>query len=64
MYGLMLPSGNDAAVTLAENLGRVILKNKRKLCKLSPQKVFVNHMNALYRQVVGEDPAAVIDDDS
>ena len=62
LYGLMLPSRNDAAVTLAENLGRVIIKSKRKPCKLSPQKVFVSHMNILYRQVVGEDPDVLSDD--
>jgi D-alanyl-D-alanine carboxypeptidase len=28
MYGLMLPSGNDAALTLAENLGAVVYFDK------------------------------------
>lgn len=28
LHALMLPSGNDAAVTLAENFGEIILKQK------------------------------------
>lgn len=63
LYGLMLPSGNDAAVALAENLGRVIIKNKKKACKLPPLKVFVSHMNILYREVIGKD-ADVLSEES
>lgn len=59
LYGLMLPSGNDAAVALADNLGRVILKTKPKTCKTPPFKIFVNHMNILYREIIGSD--AMID---
>jgi D-alanyl-D-alanine carboxypeptidase len=49
LYALMLPSGNDASVALADNLGRVIIKYKKKPCKISPVKIFVNHMNILYK---------------
>jgi D-alanyl-D-alanine carboxypeptidase len=28
LYGMMLPSGNDAALTLAENLGAVLYFDK------------------------------------
>lgn len=65
LYGLMLPSGNDAAVALADNLGRVIIKNKKKPCKLSAIKVFIAHMNMLYNEVIGEKlPDASSDSDS
>lgn len=30
LYGLMLPSGNDASVALAESLGKVIQRHRRK----------------------------------
>jgi D-alanyl-D-alanine carboxypeptidase len=49
LYALMLPSGNDAAVALADNLGRVIIKNKKRPCKVPTTKVFISHMNTLYR---------------
>lgn len=45
----MLPSGNDAAVALSELIGKIIIKNKKKQCKISPSKIFVNHMNILYQ---------------
>lgn len=49
LYGLMLPSGNDASVALAENVGRIILKNRKRQSKLTPYKLFVGHMNLLYQ---------------
>jgi D-alanyl-D-alanine carboxypeptidase len=30
MYGLMLPSGNDASVAIAEAVGKIIQKHKKK----------------------------------
>lgn len=45
----MLPSGNDAAVTLAENVGRIIQKHKKKPSVLSPLRTFIRHMNILYK---------------
>ena len=29
LYGLLLPSGNDAAVTLAENFNNIIIKREK-----------------------------------
>lgn len=54
LFALMLPSGNDASVALAENIGRIILKNRKKPTKLSPYKLFVSHMNLLYHEVIKE----------
>ena len=48
-YAMMLPSGNDASVALAENVGRIILKNRKRQSKLTPYKLFVGHMNLLYQ---------------
>ena len=33
LYGLLLPSGNDAAVTLAENFNNLIIKRERMAFK-------------------------------
>lgn len=30
LYGLMLPSGNDASVVIAEAIGKIIQKHKKK----------------------------------
>lgn len=54
LYGLMLPSGNDSSVTLAEGIGRIILKNRKRPTKLTPYKLFVGHMNMLYQEVIKE----------
>jgi len=35
LYGLMLPSGNDASVAIAEALGKIIQKYKKKPTKKS-----------------------------
>lgn len=40
LYGLMLPSGNDAALAIAEYLGCLLNPD-------SPYKAFINHMNTL-----------------
>lgn len=46
IHALMLPSGNDAAVTLAENFGEILLKqrslktgNRNKLSTPNPEKL-------------------------
>ena len=54
LYALLLPSGNDAAMALAENIGRIILKNRKRQTKLTPYKLFVGHMNMLYQEVIKE----------
>jgi D-alanyl-D-alanine carboxypeptidase (penicillin-binding protein 5/6) len=33
LYGLMLPSGNDASVAIAETIGKIIQRNKKKPSK-------------------------------
>lgn len=33
LYGLMLPSGNDASIVIAETVGKIIQKNKKKPSK-------------------------------
>jgi len=51
LYGLMLPSGNDCALTLAYGFGTMLLKAKKSkvLDKLpvNPVQVFVKEMNKL-----------------
>ena len=47
MYGLMLPSGNDASVALAEVIGKIIQKYKKKPTKKSYYETFISHMNLL-----------------
>ena len=49
LYGLMLPSGNDASVALAEGLGKVIQRYKQKETKKSYYETFIAHMNMLAR---------------
>ena len=49
LYALMLPSGNDAATVLAECIGKIIQRNKKKPSLLPPSKTFVRHMNILYK---------------
>lgn len=55
LFGLLLPSGNDAAVVLAESLGRVIQKNRKKPSTVPPARTFVKHMNLLYREMLPEE---------
>lgn len=51
LYGLMLPSGNDCAITLAQGFGNMLLKAKKsKLIAQLPQnpmQEFVKEMNKL-----------------
>jgi D-alanyl-D-alanine carboxypeptidase (penicillin-binding protein 5/6) len=50
-YGLMLPSGNDCALTLAYGFGNLIVKRKKKKvidgAPISPLKEFIREMNKL-----------------
>lgn len=49
LYGLMLPSGNDAAYTLADYCGAHMLKDpkiNKKKCNLYPVDFFIKQMNA------------------
>ena len=45
LHGLMLPSGNDAAVALAEYFGKKIMNNKSTA--KTPIKAFVREMNSM-----------------
>jgi len=45
LYGLMLPSGNDAAVALAEHFGRLSTFATEHSAELSPYRTFVAKMN-------------------
>lgn len=46
-YGLMLPSGNDASVAIAEAMGKLIQKNKKKPSRKTYFETFIHHMNLL-----------------
>ena len=62
-HGMMLPSGNDAAIAMAEFFGKVIKENslpplridakdkKTVLKNPSPQKLFVNEMNRVAKEL-------------
>ncbi len=45
LYGLMLPSGNDAAVAIAEHLGRRLLGRETAAADVDPLARFVEEMN-------------------
>lgn len=47
LYALMLPSGNDASIAIAETVGKIIQKNKKKVSKKSYFETFIVHMNLL-----------------
>ena len=47
MLGLMLPSGNDASVALAESMGKVIQRHKQKNTNKTYYETFLAHMNML-----------------
>jgi len=53
LYGMMLPSGNDAAYTLAENLGAILLEKRGENIKNEKAKVqaFLQEMNKLASKV-------------
>lgn len=45
MHGLMLPSGNDASVAIAESAGKIIQKFRKKPSKKCYYETFIGHMN-------------------
>ena len=48
LHGMMLPSGNDAALALAEHFGVLLYSNKygtKKKLPQSPERYFINEMN-------------------
>ena len=45
----MLPSGNDASVAIAETVGKIIQRYKKKPTKKTPYDTFIGHMNLLAR---------------
>ena len=47
LYGLMLPSGNDASVAIAEAAGKIIHRNKKKQTNKCYYDIFIGHMNLL-----------------
>lgn len=47
LYGLMIQSGNDDSVAIAETVGKIIQKNKKKPSKKTYFETFVFHMNLL-----------------
>ncbi len=47
LYALMLPSGNDASVAIAETVGKIIQKYKKKPSKKTYFETFIYHMNLL-----------------
>lgn len=49
LYGLMLPSGNDAAIVLACNVGNII--NGEKTDKKSAYNIFVKEMNKKAKKI-------------
>jgi D-alanyl-D-alanine carboxypeptidase len=51
LHGMMLPSGNDAAYCIAENLGTALLEITTRPSKSSNVEVFVKHMNRLAVQL-------------
>ena len=49
LYGLMLPSGNDASVAVAETTGKIIQRHKKKPTAKSYYETFIAHMNLFSR---------------
>jgi D-alanyl-D-alanine carboxypeptidase len=47
----MLPSGNDASVVIAEALGKIIHKYKKKQTIKTYYETFIAHMNILSREL-------------
>lgn len=43
----MLPSGNDASVAIAQAMGKIIQRNKKKETKKSYYETFIAHMNIM-----------------
>ena len=51
LYGLMLPSGNDASVAIAETVGKIIQKNKKKPSNKTYYETFIAHMNIFAHEI-------------
>ena len=51
LHGMMLPSGDDASVAVAEAIGKIIQRNKKKNCNKSHFDVFIAHMNLLSKEM-------------
>jgi D-alanyl-D-alanine carboxypeptidase (penicillin-binding protein 5/6) len=51
MYGLLLPSGNDASVALAEHFGRKFAKAEESLDDAKSYDRFIEQMNATAREL-------------
>ena len=47
----MLPSGNDAAICIAEYFGDVVLQNDRTNSKKTNIQAFINEMNTLAEEL-------------
>ena len=51
LYALLLPSGNDAAICLASYFGNIIKQLSPIKSFISPEKAFINEMNATAKQL-------------
>ncbi|CAM6005272.1 unnamed protein product [Sphagnum balticum] len=51
LMGLMLPSGNDASVVIAEVMGKIIQRHKKKETKKTHYETFIAHMNLLSKEL-------------
>lgn len=51
LLGLMLPSGNDASVAIAEAMGKIIQRHKKKESKRCYYDIFVAHMNFFSKEL-------------
>lgn len=47
----MLPSGNDASVAIAETIGKIIQKNKKKPSSKTYYETFIAHMNIFAHEI-------------
>lgn len=51
LFALMLPSGNDASICLAELMGKVIQRHRKKEQRRSYLETFLAHMNFFSREL-------------
>ena len=51
LYGLMLPSGNDASVAIGEGVGKIVQKYKYKQTKKTYYETFIYQMNLLAKEI-------------
>ncbi len=51
LFALMLPSGNDASVCLAELMGKVIQRHRKKEQSKTYLETFLNHMNLFSKEL-------------